>query len=125
MNTRQPALDLTVVESLRELQTPGGPDLFEQLTVAFLEDAQARLTDLRQAVAGNDRTQAQRAAHSLRGMCGAIGATEMAALSDELERTAVAASVDARLAAGLEREFSCVATALRALLRTSGNAPPA
>lgn len=114
MNMATPALDTSVVDSIRDLQAPGEPNLLEQITTAFLEDAQIRLADLRQAVAIDDRTQIQRLAHSLKGMCGVIGAHQMAALSVALERTPITASVDARLASQLELEFTRVAAALRA-----------
>lgn len=115
METGQSALDSTVVESLRELQAPGGPNLLEQLTAAFLEDARARLTELQHAVRTDDLAKVLCVAHSLKGMCGAIGALQMAALSLELERSAMAATVDAQLASRLEDEFARVAAALQGL----------
>jgi HPt (histidine-containing phosphotransfer) domain-containing protein len=115
MQMEQSTLDYTVVESLRELQEPGGPDLLEQLTAAFVEDAQNRLSELQQAVSTANHSDVRRIAHSLKGMCGAIGAPLMAALSAELERSALAARVDPELAARLTGEFTRVAAALEAL----------
>jgi HPt (histidine-containing phosphotransfer) domain-containing protein len=117
MDMAQPALDPSVVETLRGLQMPDGPDLLGQITAAFLEDAQSRLGDLRRAMASDDRTQIKRITHSLRGMCGAIGAQHMAALSSELERTPITASVDTGLLSQLEREFTRVRVALRVCLK--------
>ena len=113
---QEPALDSTVIESLRELQMPGGPNLLAELIVAFREDAGARLADLQHAITTGNCEKVQRAAHSLKGMCGAIGAHQMAALSGELERSATAATVDAQLASRLEGEFARVTAALQELL---------
>lgn len=96
---------------------PGEPNLLEQITDAFLEDAQTRLADLRRAMASDDRAQIKRVAHSLKGMCGAIGAHHMAALSVDLERTPLAAHVDTGLVSQLEREFTRVRAALRAFVK--------
>ena len=115
MHIEQSALDYSVVESLRELQEPGGPDLLEQLTVAFVEDAQQRLSELQLACSTDNHSDVRRIAHSLKGMCGAIGAPLMAALSAELERSALAARTDSQLAIRLSGEFVRVAAALQAL----------
>ena len=117
MNIARPALDATVVESIRGLQMPGEPNLLERITDAFLEDAQTRLADLRQAMASDDRAQIKRVAHSLKGMCGAIGAHHMAALSVDLERTPLTAPVETGLLSQLEREFTRVRAALRAFVK--------
>lgn len=109
-------LDPEVVEVLRALQRPHGLNLLAHLTDAFFADGHERLARLRAAVAAGDFATVGRVANSLKGMCGAIGATRMASLCGELERKAGETSIDADLAARVETEFARVGAALRALL---------
>lgn len=115
MHTEAPALDYSVVDSIRELQQGGSANLLEQLTLAFFDDASGHLADLSDAVANRDLAGVRRAAHSLKGICGAIGAQHMAALSLALEMKALDATVDADLALEIHVEFDRVESALRAV----------
>lgn len=115
MHTTVAVLDESIVASLRDLKAQGGPDFLAQLTSAFLEDGSMRLGDLRAGLAARDDHAVRRAAHSLKGMCAALGATDMAGLCSRLERQAAAASIDGALASQIEVEFTRVAGALRSL----------
>ncbi len=108
-----PPLDPTVLDTLRAWRQPDGPDPVADLTSAFLEDATDRIGKLRDALAAGDEAKARKAAHSLKGMCGAIGANHMSALSSQLEH-AEPGAVDAARVSGLEREFARVRLALAA-----------
>jgi signal transduction histidine kinase/DNA-binding response OmpR family regulator/HPt (histidine-containing phosphotransfer) domain-containing protein len=109
-----PPLDPEVFASLRDLGPSDGPDLRAELAEAFLRDATHRLALLRSAMVVGDSTQARQAAHSLKGMCSAIGATRMTSLSLELERAGLAEPESAHaMIRNLEHEFQRVRTALR------------
>ncbi|MGH9383566.1 MAG: CHASE domain-containing protein [Vicinamibacterales bacterium] len=109
-----PPLDPEVFASLRDLGPADGPDLRAELAEAFLRDATHRLALLRSAMVAGDSTQARQAAHSLKGMCSAIGATRMTTLSVELEQAGLAEPEFAHaVVRNLEHEFQRVRTALR------------
>jgi|CXWL01.1.fsa_nt_gi HPt (histidine-containing phosphotransfer) domain-containing protein len=118
-NDQMPAtLDPSVLETIRSWYLPEDPDPVPDLTEAFVEDATTRLAALRQAALQGDSTLASQAAHSLKGMCGAIGAMRMNALSLQLEHTVQDdAGAVGTLVGTLEREFACVQIALRAFLK--------
>ena len=112
-------LDPSALETIRSWFSPEDPDPVTELTEAFVADATTRLAALREAVRREDITLTGQAAHSLKGMCGAIGAVRMNALSLQLEH---AGHDDARalatLVGALEHEFACVQVALHAFLKT-------
>jgi HPt (histidine-containing phosphotransfer) domain-containing protein len=111
--TAGPALDQSVLDSLRQYDPDGEQGLLVDLVATFEVEARDRLMSLRAAIGLGDGIAAGRLAHSLRGICGAIGATHLAELSRRLE-----------LAAGdghdmrhwdlepMEREYHRVAAAL-------------
>jgi two-component system sensor histidine kinase/response regulator len=109
--TLPPALDRTVLDTIRSWGAPGGPDPTVELITAFLQDANDRLGKLRGAVDAGDETAARKAAHSLKGMCGAIGANHLSALSSEVEHAAVG-TINAGRVDAIEREFQRVQEAL-------------
>lgn len=109
-----PALDLSVLEMLRAWQEDGQPDLVVELAAVFEADGHDRLVKLRYAVVAGDLPAARRAAHSLRGMSGTIGALHLSALSAELEKSDPDAITDARVRL-IEQEFRRVCDALRAV----------
>jgi len=110
-----PVLDEEVVAALRALEQPDTPSLMAQLVNAFLQDGADRLNSLGGAVVARDATVAQAAAHSLKSMSAAMGAVRMSALCQEFEERALAANVDAGLAARIQAEFARVAYALQTL----------
>jgi HPt (histidine-containing phosphotransfer) domain-containing protein len=107
-----PPLDLTVIEELRAL-AGDGVDIVTELTGAFLDDGRERLGKMHDALAAGDELTARRAAHSLKGMSGAIGATHLSRLSNEFERAQPGTISRDRIAA-LEQEFQRVSAALAA-----------
>ncbi len=108
-----PPLDQTVLDTLRSWRQPGGPDPVAELTVAFVEDATERIGKLREALSSGDDVSARKAAHSLKGMSGAIGANHLSTLSSEIEH-AQTSTIDAELVRGVEQEFARVQRALAA-----------
>lgn len=108
-----PALDLSVLESLRQYDPDGKQGLLADLVATFEVEARDRLVHLRAAIALGDGVAAGRLAHSLRGICGAIGATRLAELSRELEHAAGTGHDMRRWdLESMEREYHRVAAAL-------------
>lgn len=105
-------LDPSVLQTLREWAPVGGPDPVLDLMAAFLTEAAERLDTMRTAVSGGDGVKLRAAAHSLKGMCGAIGANHMSDLSSALEHAEVG-TLNLDGMEQLELEFRRVQQALR------------
>jgi CheY-like chemotaxis protein len=108
-----PAVDHSVLAMLRSFAGEGGPDPIAELTAAFFEDANDRLRKMSAAVLDCDEVTARKAAHSLKGMSGAIGATRLSTLSGAVEH-AEPGAIDRASIEQLEAEFQRVSDALRA-----------
>jgi HPt (histidine-containing phosphotransfer) domain-containing protein len=109
-HTRGDVIDQAQLASLREIQQP---DFMTELIDLFLNEATSHLKVLREALIRDDAVEIQRVAHRLKGSSANMGATQMAALSEELEGKDPAK--DARkLLAQLENEFALVREALKA-----------
>ena len=67
-------LDRTVIDMLRQLTPPGEPDVLVEVLTLFLNEFPSRLDKLRNAQASGDIQEVQRAAHSMKGSAGNIGA---------------------------------------------------
>ncbi len=110
----RPAGDDAVLEVLRELQQPDGPDVLTELINLFLDDTPKRLAALRDDVCGGDAHQATaRAAHALKGSAGNIGAAPFAELCANVERVAKHGQTDGIDLTPLEDEYARVEAALR------------
>src|SRR5688572_5568834 len=70
-------LDPAVIDSLRQLTMPGEPDVLVQVLRLFLQEAPPRIARLRNAWASGDIEDVHRAAHSLKGSAGNIGARRL------------------------------------------------
>jgi HPt (histidine-containing phosphotransfer) domain-containing protein len=105
-------LDESVIESIRELEVDGATGLLNMLATAFVEDVTARLAQLRVAVAEGASVRINEATHSLKGMCGAIGALEMSAMTLELEQPGQTTDAQRAMVEALESEFGRVQAAL-------------
>ena len=104
-------LDPEVLQGLREL---GDPGLFSELAEMFVRDAAERLAVLERALESGDAETVGRAAHTLKGSAGNMGASGMARICDDLQN--VGAGGDLTRAPGLveelEKEFGRVRPAL-------------
>lgn len=80
-----PAVDISGLLALRQLQAPGKPDVVARIVRTFLEESAARVVALHKAIDRDDAEQLERAAHALKGMAGTVGANEMLSLAVRLE----------------------------------------
>ena len=105
------ALDPEVLAGLREL---GDAELLAELAEMFLDDASSRLADLREALKESDTRTLERAAHTLKGSSGNMGATRMSAICAELHDIGVSGNLAGapELLERLEEEFGRVRPAL-------------
>jgi HPt (histidine-containing phosphotransfer) domain-containing protein len=88
-----PALDAAVLETLRQLNQPGQPDIIREVLTMFLADAPERLGAIDQAMQSGNTEALQRAAHALKGGAGSIGALALQACCRELEEAAKAGTL--------------------------------
>ena len=79
------SVDRSVLQSLRDLQEEGEPDILTELINLFLDDAPIRLRSIREAAAKGDAHALEKNAHTLKGSSQNMGATRMGALCAELQ----------------------------------------
>lgn len=114
------ALDPAVVESLRQLTPPGEPDVLTEILSVFLTEVPRRIDRLSAAWRDGDAAEVQRAAHSLKGSSGNIGADAMSEICRKIDERAKAGDLDVEgLIDALEGEYGRVEVAIRQLLQTS------
>jgi HPt (histidine-containing phosphotransfer) domain-containing protein len=111
-------LDQGVLASLRQLTLPGEPDVLHEVLTVFIQDVPRRVASLSAAAAGGRVAEAARAAHSLKGSAGNIGARRLQALAATLEEAAGAGAMhDVRARAdAIQREFAAVDAEIRRIL---------
>lgn len=78
-------LDPAVIESLRQLTPPGEPDVLNEVLTIFLQEVPPRIERLRTFWAAGNIVEMQRAAHSLKGSAGNIGARALHELSRQID----------------------------------------
>jgi CheY-like chemotaxis protein len=108
-------LDRAVLDSLRPLTDDRPGARLADLLAAYVEDAAARLTELREALAGGDAAAAAHLTHSVRGTSASYGAPRLAGLCAELEQAAIGGDLVAssELLVGIDEEFARVRAALQ------------
>jgi two-component system, sensor histidine kinase and response regulator len=103
---REELLDRQVIANLREL---GGPELLSELAELFLEDSRSTVDSLKEAVEGSDAHAVERAAHTLQGSAGNMGAREVARFCAQLQEVGASGEIArapellARLEGALDR----------------------
>ena len=108
-------IDWSVLESLRDLQKKGAPDLVGELIELYLSDTHARLAELREALNQQDAETILRASHSISGSSSNLGIQRMAQLGFQLEEQFENEVLDhgESLLTQLETEFALVEAALK------------
>ena len=111
-------LDPVVIDSLRQLTPPGEPDVLSEVLRLFLDEGPRRIDRLRAAWAAGDLTGVQRAAHSLKGSAGNIGAHAMHEVCKQLDERGRAGDLAGagHLVAALAVEFGKVEEEIQRLL---------
>lgn len=119
--TATPALDPSVVASLRELTPPGEPDVLTEVLRLFLADVPGRIARLREACAAGNAVDVQRAAHSLKGSAGNIGAHDLYAICRQMDDRGRSGDLAGAggLMAELEAEYARVVTEIQRLIKAS------
>ena len=110
-------LDMQIVDELLSLSDDGDPELLLDLINLFLGDGPAKIQSVLQGLASQDFDQVERAAHSLKGSAGNLGARLLQNTCEQLQLAARGSRLsEARqLAPALETHFRDARAALVAL----------
>jgi HPt (histidine-containing phosphotransfer) domain-containing protein len=111
-------LDPAVIESLRQLTPPGEPDVLKEVLSIFLQEVPPRIDRLRTFWAAGNIKELQRAAHSLKGSAGNIGARDLHDISRQIDDQARTGDLSglAPLVDALAAEFGKVEVEIRRLI---------
>jgi len=110
-------LDMSVVEELLSFSDDGDPELLLDLIQMFLDDGPEKVRAVHEGVLAGDFDKMERAAHSLKGSSGNLGAH---LLQDTCEKIQVATrqrqlDESRQLASELDAKFAEAESALRRL----------
>ena len=114
-------LDRAVLETLRKLTTPGEPDVLAEVLQLFLKEVPPRMDRLRIAYAAGNIEEVYRAAHSLKGSAGNIGAQRLMGVCRKLDEMGRAGDLSdaAPVVAALGLEYETVAAEIDRIIGTS------
>lgn len=112
--TESPVLDLQVLERLRDW---GGRDLVPRMIDLFLDDARARIEEIRTGLDDGEASTVERGAHSIKSGAANLGASRLRFLAAELEEVAARGEPSRLpdLARRVEEAFDEVAERLQAV----------
>ena len=115
------ALDRSVLDTLRELQDDGDPDIVAEVGGLFLEHSPQKVTAILQAVESRDANGLKTAAHSLKSSSAYVGAMRLSEMSRELEMMGRSQALDGadEKAERLKREYKRVIMELEAEIKRS------
>jgi HPt (histidine-containing phosphotransfer) domain-containing protein len=113
-----PVLDRAVTNALRTLTSPGEPDVLAEVLNLFLDEVPPRMTRLRNAWTAGNIEEVHRAAHSLKGSSGNIGARRLYGVCAQLDEKTRSGDLSgaAPLVDALGVEFDKVEAEIRRLL---------
>ena len=118
--TTRAALDPAVVDSLRQLTPPGEPDVLAEILTVFRTDVPVRIDQLKAAWREGNAAGVQRAAHSLKGSSGNVGADALYEVCREIDDRAKAGELRIeQLIGALDREYGRVEAEISRLLHTA------
>ena len=108
-------------QPLAELKALGNPGILGKVIQRYTDHSPQLLRTLREAITADDAKAVQNAAHSLKSSSANVGATELAALSAQLEMMGREQNLDdaPRLLAETEAEYAAVQVALANELESS------
>ena len=89
-----PAINLAVMDTLRELDEGGSNDLAREIFTSFLDTADQGLAQMRAAILAGDARSLGHAAHALKSSTANVGAQTLSACYRELEKLARDAKMD-------------------------------
>jgi len=115
------AIDRNVLDSIRQIQREGAPDLLAKLIYLYVDSSPKYLEQMRIAVGSPDATAMIRAAHALRSSSASLGALNLAGLCGRLEEMGSAGSTKGAVTVlnELEAEYERVREALASEPRSS------
>jgi HPt (histidine-containing phosphotransfer) domain-containing protein len=110
------ALDRSVLDSLKELQEDGDPDIIEEVGGLFLKHSPDKIAAIKKATASGDAKGLQIASHSLKSSSAYVGAMRLSSMSKSLEDMARSGNLEgaSQKASILVAEYERVKTALEA-----------
>jgi len=111
-------LDQSVLEELLSFADDGDPELLLDLIEMFLDDSPSKVAAVEQGLASGDFDKAERAAHSLKGSSGTLGARLLQDVCELLQVSTRHRRLDESqaLAPRLANEYSLADAALREVL---------
>lgn len=114
-------LEPAVIESLRQLTPPGEPDVLNEVLRIFLQETRPRIERLSTFLAAGNIQEVQRAAHSLKGSAGNIGARQLFDVCRRLDAHARTGDPSglAPLVETLAAEFGKVEVEIHRLMKSS------
>jgi CheY-like chemotaxis protein len=109
-----PAIDTSRLDELAELGDEEDPHWLTTILQRFEEDASSRVVRLVVAAETGNPKDLEQVAHALKGSCGNVGATTMAAIAHQLQTLGRDGTVEGAgdLIAALEKEFARVKAGL-------------
>ncbi|MFA6562013.1 MAG: Hpt domain-containing protein [Verrucomicrobiia bacterium] len=113
LGQEKPAVDAAAIERLREIGD-GDVAFLKDVFSAFESDTAQRLVAMRETLAAGDFTGLKRAAHTIKGSSLNVGASNLTAVSLQLEQLAGSGKLEgaAELICRIEEEFKRVAVEL-------------
>ncbi len=116
-------LDMAVVEELLSLSDDGDPELLLDLIGLFLADGPAKVQSVTEGLAAGDLERMERAAHSLKGSAGNLGARLLQDTCDRMQNATRAHQMDAarELTPLLASQFEQARQALEGLRQRYSN----
>lgn len=114
MDTR---LDTSIIDELLSLCDDGDMGLLVELIDMFLDDAPSKIDAIIQGATGDDMEAVERAAHSLKGSSGNLGATELMDVAEQLQLASREGTTERvrELVPSLESNYTAADAALREL----------
>ncbi|MGE4092618.1 MAG: response regulator [Candidatus Binatia bacterium] len=111
-------INFAVLNQIRALQRPDGPNIVQKVVSSYLSDAPQLLETAQRAIIENDPPSLQRAAHSLKSTSATLGAVTLANLCRQLEATGRAQTTENAepLLSAIEQEYTQVIEVLKAEL---------